>query len=124
VIGGTLLEATAYKRGTYDQFLKSVVPRLDNFVALPSLAVAVTSGVSMANKRFPGPMPKAVTSTMQVLIAFAVFWALADRTSQRAKDPQAVFWTRAVINIISCAFVGVLHRLMYKISNTSFRAPR
>jgi hypothetical protein len=85
---------------------------------VPSLAGACLSGVALVQKRYPEgrPVPPAIAKTMQILAAFGIFWAIADRASQKAEKPNDVFWFRTSINVISCGLVIYLRKLMANVN--------
>jgi hypothetical protein len=85
---------------------------------VPSLAAACLSGVALVKKRYkPDKVPPAIAKTMQILAAFGMFWAIADRASQKADKPNDVFWFRTTINVISCGLVVVLRNLMANVNS-------
>ena len=114
VIGGSVAEVVAKAMGKYATFLREYVPVMDNMIAVPSLALSTLSGVALVRRRYgwDKPAPVAIQRTMGVLAAFGVFWAVADRASQKATNPDDVFVFRTSINAISCGLVFLLRRLM------------
>ena len=98
----------------YHRFLEVVVPFLDNFVAVPSLAIATSSAVSMTrfSKRQIHPN---IEKSMKILGFFGLFWVVCDRTTQAATtSTPAIFLIRLVINSVSCYLVYTLRRLMFE----------
>lgn len=119
VVGGTLAEMCCYPIGLYNVMLQRITPILDNLIAVPSLAISCVSGVAMTKKKFRKKVPLNIERTMQLLLGFGIFWALADRTTQAVESPNGIFALRAIINVISCGLLFAIRYLMFGVSSKS-----
>ncbi|KAL9185357.1 hypothetical protein ACHAXT_003134 [Thalassiosira profunda] len=112
-----------------------VPKRLDASVVLPSLSLAMLSGVGQAAWDYGGLMhaPKHVTGAFHCLLAFGIWWMVTDVTTQKgaaeavelfegnaangtdgkqAVEVPKVLQRRATSNVVSCIFVLGLYALM------------
>ena len=105
------------------------VPGLDSFIVLPALTASIVSGVGLAVDHYDslGQSPVHVVAAISTLLAFAVWWALTDLTTQGAADKAVEQWhdeddsstdvpkiveLRKISNVISCMFVVALYAIM------------
>jgi hypothetical protein len=110
------------------------VPLLDSVIVLPALTVAMLSGIGLANARYGGlgMSPVHIRVVFWTLLAFAIWWAGTDLTTQgsalRAVDEWAasgaasqsadkkkipdIVIKRTISNVVSCIFVLLLYSEM------------
>ena len=90
VYGGTLFELVSFLyQGSdyYQSILTSVVPILDHYIALPSLAMCSGSGVVLVRNLYLSKrraVPQNVHTTVILLNVFGVYWVIADKVTQNA----------------------------------------
>ena len=131
IILTTLIEwlATGSKNASVLQFYFDKVPKLDAFVVLPALTASIVSGVGLAVDHYDSlaNSPFHVVGAISTLLAFAIWWALTDVTTQGAAMEAIQEWTqgdtentdvpqivqlRKISNVVSCLFVGALYGFM------------
>ena len=108
------------------QFWFDKAPGLDSLVVLPALTTSILSGVGLAVDHYDrlGDAPFHVVASISTLLAFAVWWAATDLTTQSAANeavktwsdeggsvPSILNWRRAS-NVVSCGFVFALYAIM------------
>lgn len=139
IILTTLLEwlAVGSKDASVLQFYFDKVPKLDAFVVLPSLTFSILSGVGLAVDHYGslGESPFHVVGAISTLLAFAIWWAATDVTTQGAAETAINKWVigsteqastkngdkmdvpqiveqRKISNVISCLFVLAIYGFM------------
>lgn len=132
IILTTLLEwlATDSKNSSVLNFYFDKVPTLDSFVVLPALTASIISGVGLSVDHYEslGQAPFHVVGAISTLLAFAVWWAATDLTTQGTAMEAIKEWTqledtenadvpqivqfRKFSNVISCLFVAALYGFM------------
>jgi len=127
----TLIEwlATDSKNSSVLQFYFDKVPALDSLVVLPALTVSLLSGVGLTVDHYEslGQAPAHVVGAISTLLAFAVWWASTDLTTQGAAMQAIQKWTegdtentdvpgivqfRKFSNVVSCLFVAAIYGFM------------
>jgi len=134
VILTTLIEwlVTSSKNASVLNFWFGKVPGLDAFVVLPALTASIVSGVGLSVDHYNSlsESPFHVVAAISTLLAFAVWWAATDLTTQGAASeaieewtakqdgqsteteiPQILHW-RKLSNLISCLFVSAIYAIM------------
>lgn len=131
IILTTLVEwlATDSKNASVLNFYFDKVPSLDALVVLPALTASIVSGVGLAVDHYDSlaNSPFHVVGAISTLLAFAVWWALTDVTTQGAAMEAIQEWTqgdpentdvprivqlRKASNVVSCLFVAALYGFM------------
>lgn len=132
IILTTLLEwlATDSKNSSVLNFYFDKVPTLDSFVVLPALTASIISGVGLSVDHYEslGQAPFHVVGAISTLLAFAVWWAATDLTTQGTAMEAIKEWTqledtenadvpqivqfRKFSNVVSCLFVAALYGFM------------
>ena len=129
----TLIEwlATDSKNSSVLNFYFDKVPKLDSFVVLPALTASILSGVGLSVDHYDslGQAPFHVVGAISTLLAFAIWWASTDITTQSAAMNAIQEWTaqqgdtkntdvprivqfRKFSNVVSCLFVAVIYGFM------------
>lgn len=131
IILTTLIEwlATDSKNSSVLNFYFDKVPALDSLVVLPALTVSILSGVGLSVDHYDslGQAPFHVVGAISTLLAFAIWWASTDLTTQgtameaiqewtggdteNAEVPQIVQF-RKFSNVVSCIFVAAIYGFM------------
>jgi len=129
IILTTLIEwlATASKDASVLSFYFGKVPILDKCVVLPALTASIISGVGLTVDHYDtlGQAPAHVTGAISALLAFAVWWAATDLTTQSAakeavdewvkdatQDTPKILELRKASNVVSCIFVAAIYAIM------------
>ena len=115
-------------------FLFQRVPVMDAALVVPGLAVALVSGIAVATANYDGlaTSPPHIVWAFRTLVAFAIWWAVTDVSTQglaaaavqewkqqrnnnnEANNPDLpdILYQRRLSNIGSCLFVVALYALM------------
>ena len=125
------------------QFWFDKVPLLDSLIVVPALTVSMISGTGLAIVRYGGLniAPPHVGAIFWTLIAFMVWWAVTDLTTQGSaltavnemyesheagekelETPEIVV-NRHLSNTVSCFFVLLLYSMMVLKPGTLFPFP-
>jgi hypothetical protein len=130
VILTTLIEwlAVGSKNTSVLNFWFGNVPALDSMIVLPALTASIVSGVGLSVDHYNslGEAPVHVVSAISTLLAFAIWWASTDLTTQGAASEAIEEWTkdggesdvpriiqlRKISNVVSCAFVAAIYAIM------------
>lgn len=134
IILTTLIEwlATDSKNTSVLNFYFDKVPTLDAMVVLPALTASILSGVGLAVDHYGslGQSPFHVVGAISTLLAFAVWWAVTDVTTQgaamnaiqewtesnegedKAADVPGIVQFRKFSNVVSCLFVAAIYGFM------------
>lgn len=132
IILTTLIEwlAVSSKNAEVLKFYFRKVPGLDAFVVLPALTASIISGVGLSVDHYNslGESPIHVVSAISTLLAFALWWAGTDLTTQAAATAAIEEWTEAgdtentevpsivqkrrISNVVSCLFIVALYAIM------------
>ncbi|CAJ1960100.1 unnamed protein product [Cylindrotheca closterium] len=125
------------------QFWFDKVPLLDGLIVVPALTVSMISGTGLTIVRYGGLniAPPHVDAIFWTLIAFMVWWAVTDLTTQGTAlqavnemydefqggeedlDTPKVVLDRHVSNVVSCFFVLALYSVMVLKPGTLFPFP-
>lgn len=131
IILTTLIEwlATDSKNSNVLNFYFDKVPALDSLVVLPALTASILSGVGLSVDHYGslGDSPFHVVGAISTLLAFAIWWAATDLTTQGAAMEAIKEWTkgdpentdvpqivnfRKFSNVVSCLFVAAIYGFM------------
>jgi len=131
IILTTLIEwlAVDSKNSSVLKFYFDKVPALDSLVVLPALTASIISGVGLSVDHYDslGQAPFHVVGAISTLLAFAVWWASTDLTTQGTAMEAIQEWTlgdtentdvprivqfRKFSNVVSCLFVAALYGFM------------
>jgi len=121
--------ASASKNASVLKFWFGKVPALDSLVVLPALTASIVSGVGLAVDHYDSlaQSPIHVTGAISTLLAFAVWWAVTDLTTQSAATEAIAEWSqgdtentdipsvvnlRRISNVVSCLFVAAIYAIM------------
>mmetsp|Transcript_9302 Transcript_9302/g.17141 ORF Transcript_9302/g.17141 Transcript_9302/m.17141 type:complete len:188 (+) Transcript_9302:32-595(+) len=97
------------------------VPSIDGFFVVPSLALAMISGVQKTKEKYGSlrRAPKHVLLTLRLLAGFGLWWGAFDRASQAkaaacedADCMRAVMRSRLATNVVSCLLVIAIFATM------------
>lgn len=104
------------------------VPGLDSKIVLPALTGLIVSGVGLSVDHYDslGESPFHVVASISTLLAFALWWAATDLTTQgkaanavedwvndgSRKDVPGILQLRKISNVISCSFVVAIYIIM------------
>jgi len=124
------------------QFWFDKVPALDGFIVVPALTISMVSGTGLSIVRYGGLniAPPHVGAIFWTLIAFMIWWAVTDLTTQGAalnavnkmydsfqegEDPDTpdVVLNRHTSNVVSCFFILLLYSMMVLKPGTLFPFP-
>jgi hypothetical protein len=124
------------------QFWFDKVPLLDGLIVVPALTVSMVSGTGLSIVRYGGLnlAPPHVAAIFYTLIAFLVWWAVTDLTTQgtsliavnemyaSSKEGEVVETPKVVVdrhisNVVSCFFVLLLYSMMVLKPGTLFPFP-
>lgn len=113
------------------QFWFDKVPALDGLIVVPALTVSMISGTGLSIVRYGGLniAPPHVGAIFWTLIAFMIWWAVTDLTTQGAAlnaankmyesykegkdvDTPDVVLNRHTSNVVSCFFILLLYSMM------------
>ena len=131
IILTTLIEwlATDSKNASVLKFYFDKVPALDSLVVLPALTASIISGVALSVDHYEslGQAPFHVVGAISTLLAFAIWWASTDLTTQGTAMEAIQEWTkgdtenedvpqivqfRKFSNVVSCLFVAAIYGFM------------
>lgn len=115
------IEIAFFAAGKGDSYLP-VVPLVDHFVALPTLAIASASGLALTYKRYfqlAKPAHPCVEQIMRLLNAFGLFWLIVDKSSQFGfSGRNALFRTRFLAFVGSAVMSYYMRSIMLSLSKS------